>query len=79
MPMDFPNLDSLRDVAKMISFREIEEGEDEEHFRNALANNIEPRDPVMAGEIRFKVGWDKWTLEQKKEHLFGLGFTGGGL
>lgn len=60
MPMDFPDMDSLKSAAEVHEFRQPNEGESEQEYRNALADHIEPRDFIESCEIRAKVGWDKF-------------------
>ena len=67
MPMDFPDLKSLKFCAKAHKFREINDGESEDDYRNALANHVEPRDFLESQEIRNKVGWDQWTDGQSED------------
>lgn len=65
MPMDFPNLQSLKDRAKSRNFRNCKDGETEDMYRQAFAKYMDSIDMVEANEIRNKVGWDKWTKGQK--------------
>lgn len=69
MPMDFPDLNSLRSAAKIYGFRDIGHGEPEEEFRTALADHVASIDLVESEEIRNKVGWDKWSKTQEKDFL----------
>ena len=69
MPMSFPDLDSLKDAAKVHHFRPPEEDESEEDFRVALANHVSSIDLVESEEIRNKVGWDKFTDTQNRSML----------
>jgi len=71
MPMDFPDLKSLAVHSKMITpnFREPEENETEEHYREALADHVQPIDFLESVEIRNKVGWDKFSKEQNNDML----------
>ena len=69
MPMDFPDLRSLKFTAKIHKFRPILNGETEEQYREALANHVMNIDRVESAEIRYSIGWDKWTDQQKKEEL----------
>jgi len=70
MPMDFPDLQSLKDRAKGREFRQPNEGETEADYREALASHIAPIDPIESMEIRNSVGWDKWSPQQKFKSLF---------
>lgn len=65
MPMDFPDLQSLEFAAQVHKFRKKRPDESEDEYREALAVHVEPRDSLEAEEIRFKVGWDKFTDEQR--------------
>ncbi len=69
MPMDFPDLDSLKQHAEIYQFRQPSEGETELQYRLALADHVEPLDFVESCEIRNKVGWDKFTPMQKTDML----------
>lgn len=64
MPMDFPDLDSLKQAARVHKFRDINDGETEEYYREELADHVAKIDMVESEEIRNKVGWDKWSNEQ---------------
>jgi hypothetical protein len=69
MPMDFPNLDSLKRAAECWKFRMPNEGETEERYRVALADFVEPKDYVESCEIRNKVGWDRFSPQQNDEMI----------
>lgn len=69
MPMDFPDLKSLKFAAKAHKFRDINENETEIEYRNALADFISSKDFIESEEIRNSVGWDKWDEEQKSSML----------
>ena len=69
MPMDFPNLESLKNAAKVHKFREINEGETEQKYREALADHVSEADIIEAHEIRTGIGWDKWNEDHKKDYL----------
>lgn len=69
MPMDFPDMQSLKTHAGMVKFRAPHEGETEEEFREALAKHVEPMDFLEAQEIRNKVGWDQFTDTQNRDVL----------
>lgn len=69
MPMNFPDLKSLQRAAEVHKFRPLDEGETEDHYRNALADHVVPIDFVESQEIRHKVGWNQWNKEQKKDLL----------
>ena len=67
MPMDFPDMDSLRQHAEMLKFRPPNNGETEDEYRTALADHVEPSDFIESQEIRNKVGWDKFSETQNRE------------
>jgi len=69
MPMDFPDMSSLKQAAEVHKFRQPHEGESEADFRVALANHVQSRDLVESLEIRNGVGWDKFTDEQNMDML----------
>ena len=64
MPMDFPDMDSLKMAAEVHGFRQPRNDEPESAYREALANHVASRDFVESEEIRNGVGWDKWSEEQ---------------
>lgn len=77
MPMDFPDMKSLVQCAKVWKFRELKEGETEESFREALAEFVQPQDLIESQEIRNKVGWDKFTDAQNADMVKrGIKFSG---
>jgi len=63
MPLDFPDMQSLVNRAKLHGFREPIENEREDEYRNALADFVEPIDFIESIEIRNKIGWDKFSDE----------------
>ena len=65
MPMDFPDMRSLINAAKVHKFRKSNDGETEIQYRQALADHVKLRDFVESEEIRNGSGWDKWNDEQK--------------
>jgi len=69
MPMDFPDMDSLKFCAQGHKFRQPREGESEAQYRMALAYHVQPIDPVESCEIRNKVGWDKFSELQNLDML----------
>jgi len=71
MPMNFPDMKSLKYAAEVHKFRQPQKDEDEKIYRCALANYVAPRDKIESDEIRFGIGWDQWSNEQKKKSLFG--------
>jgi len=75
MPMDFPDLKSLKFAAEVHEFRQPLDGESENDFRNALADHVAPRDYIESCEIRNKVGWDKFSDEQNRDMLRRKGFN----
>lgn len=64
MPMDFPDMDSLKRAAKAWDFRDPNDNETEAEYRTALADRVRPDDMVESEEIRNKVGWDKFDDAQ---------------
>jgi len=75
MPMDFPDTKSLQDAAKIWKFRQPHVDETEEEFREALHQHVLPKDSIEAFEIKFKVGWDKWTEPQRRTCIMGQGMN----
>jgi len=71
MPMNFPDLSSLKQAADVHGFRDIKDGEPTINYRNALADHVKPIDRIESFEIRFGIGWDQWTDEQQRQSLFG--------
>jgi hypothetical protein len=69
MPMDFPDYESLKRTAEMWKFRKPLKAEKEESFRVALADHVKDKDFIESCEIRFKVGWNQWSDDQKAEML----------
>lgn len=69
MPMDFPDMDSLRRAAALWKFREPHEQETEQQYRTALADFIAPNDFIESEEIRNGCGWDKWNEGQNRAML----------
>lgn len=67
MPMDFPDMNSLKRCADVWNFRQPSEGETEDSFRSALADFVQPKDMVESCEIRNKMGWDRFNDEQKRD------------
>lgn len=67
MPMDFPDMNSLKRAAECWHFRAPTDGESEDDYRTALANFVEPKDFVESCEIRNKVGWDRFSSQQNKD------------
>jgi hypothetical protein len=72
MPRDFSNLDSLKRAAKIHNFRELQDNELEDDYRNLLADHVSDIDFVESQEIRNKVGWDQWDSGQELESLLRL-------
>lgn len=70
MPMNFPD-ESLELTADLWKFRKRQENESLVDYRRALANHVKPKDRIESFEIRFGVGWNKWTDAQKQEMLHG--------
>ena len=64
MPMDFPDMNSLKSAAEVHKFRQPLDGETEVSFRRALAEHVRPIDFVESEEIRNGVGWDKFSAAE---------------
>ena len=73
MPMDFPDLESLKFCARVHKFRKINDGESEHDYRESLADHVASIDLIESQEIRNKVGWDKWTEHQERDMLIRSG------
>lgn len=73
MPMDFPDLNSLKKAANIHGFRGINHDETESEYRVSLADHVETIDFLESQEIRAKVGWDKWSPEQNLSILKRIG------
>lgn len=74
MPMDFPDMNSLKRAAGLWKFRQPNDGESESDYRFSLANFVESQDYVESLEIRNKVGWDRFSEDQNKDTLRRKGF-----
>lgn len=70
MPMDFPDMDSLKSAAQVHKFRQPRAEESEREFRNALAHHVSSIDFIESQEIRNGVGWDKFSDMQNKMMIF---------
>ncbi|MCK4498931.1 hypothetical protein KAU11_00365 [Candidatus Babeliales bacterium] len=53
MPMDFPDMNSLKEAARIHGFRIINNYESEDEYREALADHVEPIDFPESVKIRF--------------------------
>ena len=69
MPMDFPDINSLKSAAKVHGFRQPNENETENEYRQALADFVKPIDQIASMEIRAGKGWDKWSEQQEVDCL----------
>lgn len=69
MPMNFPDLKSLKSCARVHDFRDINGDESDDDYRNVLADHVAPIDFIESQEIRTKVGWDRWTDDQNRDML----------
>lgn len=69
MPMDFPDLVSLKLAATVHKFRYPRDNETEQDYRQALADHVRPLDLIESHEIRTGKGCDKWTPTEKFELL----------
>lgn len=74
MPMDFPDMNSLKLAAKCHKFREPNNGESEDTYREALADHVQTIDFIESQEIRNKVGWDRFSESQMIDLLRRKGF-----
>lgn len=64
MPMDFPDLRSIKFAAQLHNFREIIPNESEDEYRTALADHVAKIDFIESEEIRNKKGWDMWSNKE---------------
>lgn len=64
MPMNFPDMQSLKDRATQRMFRQPNENETEQEYRAAFSEFMMSRDVVEACEIRNSTGWDTWSPMQ---------------
>jgi hypothetical protein len=71
MPMSFPDMRSLKQAARVHKFREPNENESEAEFRSALVAHVKPIDMIESYEIKFGVGWDRFTDEQNRQMFNG--------
>ena len=69
MPMDFPDMQSLRAAARVHKFRAPHEDEPEADYRVALAEHVRPIDLVESEEIRNGHGWDKFSEAENRALL----------
>lgn len=69
MPMSFPLMEHLKATAEVHEFRQPNPDETELHYRNCLADFIEPIDLIESHEIRTGKGWDQWTDAEKEALL----------
>jgi len=69
MPMDFLDMKSLQNAAKVHGFRKVGGKETEQEYRIALADHVASIDFIESEEIRNGIGWDKWSEKQKSDML----------
>ena len=69
MPVNFPDLNSLKRRAEMWNFRMPNEGESIEEYRKVLHVHVKPKDLIESFEILFGIGWDNWSSEQKRQAM----------
>lgn len=62
MPMDFPDMESLKKWAKVRGFRQPFSDESELAYRAAFSLFMKDKDPIEAMEIASGKGWDKWKV-----------------
>ena len=67
--MDFPDINSLKEAARIHGFRIINNHESEDEYREDLADHVRSINFLESLEIRNKVGWDKFTEEQNTDML----------
>ena len=75
MPMDFPDMQSLKSCAEVWKFRQPYDGESEADFRRALADHVAPQDFIESQEIRTSKGWHRWNEDESKDMLRRKGFV----
>jgi len=73
MPMNFPDMESLVEAAKVHKFRKPHDGEAEDGYRVALADHVQRIDFVESMEIRTSKGWDRWNQAEGMEMLLRSG------
>jgi len=64
MPMDFPDLNSLKREAEMFKFRKPNDGETESEYRTAVADHVAKFDFIESEEVRNGCGWDRFSKDQ---------------
>lgn len=69
MPMSFPDMDSLKQAAKVHKFRQPNPAESESAFREDLANHVEPIDFIESQEIHSGKSWDQWDERENMDLL----------
>ena len=69
MPIDFPNMDSLINRARLRGFRMPEPGETEDSYRQEFSVFMCGVDMIESIEIATGTGWDKITPMEMMEHL----------
>lgn len=69
MPMDFPDMNSLRRAAECHKFREPTDGEGEMEYRSALADHVKPIDLIESMEIRTGKGWNRFSDTENRMML----------
>ena len=74
MPMDFPDMKSLLMAARIHKFRTPHENESEAEYRELLADHASKNDFLESEEIRYGIGWDRFTDEQNLASLKRKGF-----
>lgn len=69
MPRSFPTMESLTSNAKMRNFRQPNEGESEEEYREAFADFMRGVDLVESAEIRSGKGWNAQSPEEMLRNM----------
>ncbi len=72
--MSFPTMDSLKARAKQRGFRQPNEGESDDQYRNAFADFMLEVDRIEAAEIRAGLPWDQQSPQML---LGGAGYNVG--
>lgn len=69
MPMNFPDMNSLKHAAKVWKFREPKPKETIDDYREQLADHVQPKGLIESMEIRTGKGWDKFTEAENFDML----------
>ena len=66
MPKDFNN-DAVGALARCMSYRERLPDESFDDYRKYIADIHAKFDFIESEEIRYGIGWDRWTKAQQKD------------